>query len=477
MKRILLWVVLLWSTVATGAGRDIFILKGTIQHAQSDKIKVTCVQYNDNWLKYEYFKEEKQLDKEGHFVFNLPLGNMDKYTKVTINYGTHWSVIYAAPGTKLTMMVDLSDPDAAPVYSGNKEAVAVANFMEKHNRIHGSDDDFPDAVHELWKEQPERFSEAISALAQKEFDFLVENGTGLPVDFIEFWDTNYEYSKYCDMLIYQAKHWFEVRKDTGMYYSLVSKVPAKFNDQLMYVREYRYYAYDIYFSQLQAKGVRNEKDVLGKEYFFSDKLLELAHQNMPAKTEEYVFAYYVKSRLEYDPMKRIEYLMTVFTNRYPKSIYTKFLYSEIDKRKRLSSGAPAIDFVVRTENGKKVHLSDLKGKVVYIDFWASYCKGCIQALPYAKKVREHFAAHDDVVFINIAVEPNERSWKNAIKKYDIGGINILESDLGDSKLLKAYNVEGVPHYFLVDKNGNFATENTPRPNETEKLINTIEVLL
>ncbi len=118
-------------------------------------------------------------------------------------------------------------------------------------------------------------------------------------------------------------------------------------------------------------------------------------------------------------------------------------------------------------------LSDLKGKVVYLDFWASWCGPCISELPAAKKVEDHFAGRD-VVFLKVSIDEDETAWKNALEKRKIEGINTRLDGGWKAPVAKQYGVQGVPSYFLLDKKGKFITETTPRPSETEELIGLLE---
>ena len=65
----------------------------------------------------------------------------------------------------------------------------------------------------------------------------------------------------------------------------------------------------------------------------------------------------------------------------------------------LAAGKPAIDFTLPTLDGKQVHLADLRGKVVLIDFWASWCTPCKQELPLLEKLHAKLARRGLVVLV------------------------------------------------------------------------------
>lgn len=132
--------------------------------------------------------------------------------------------------------------------------------------------------------------------------------------------------------------------------------------------------------------------------------------------------------------------------------------------KKLKPGNPAPAFTLTDEKGKSVSLNDFKGKVVYIDFWGVYCGPCINEIEnYADKLHEKYK-NADVVFLNICVDSKETIWKAALKKYHLKGINLIAEGWTNNPICKEYNVNGIPHYVLIDKNGNIVDNNAPRPS-------------
>ncbi|HYD22785.1 MAG TPA: TlpA disulfide reductase family protein, partial [Flavipsychrobacter sp.] len=416
--------------------------------------------------------------KNGNFIIMLPLSH--PYTLIQIQNGDQATEIYGSPGDKLVMNVDASDFDNTLKYEGVGMKPSVANFMAKHMLKHGFVNNFHREAQQLAGKTPAEYELALDTLVDKEIDFLVDNSTGLPQSFIEFWNAYYEYSKYNNMLMYPFMHEIIKNKtyDIGDIpkenYSVAIKTPAKFNDAFLHILPYRNYV-DDYYMQMQDAEAVNGKPQAESQDVRGDKMLELARKHMPAATKEYVFANYIASMVKHVPMARIEQLYNTFTSRYEKSIYSDYLKDLINKKKRLSPGAPAIDFTVADADGKKIKLSDLKGKVVYIDFWASWCGPCKAQFPHTKKIKEHFAGKD-VVFVYVSIDEDEKAWAAAKEKHELTGLHTRINGW-EAKLAEEYGVRGVPSYFLVDRDGNFATDDTPRPSNGEKLIEAIEALL
>jgi len=135
----------------------------------------------------------------------------------------------------------------------------------------------------------------------------------------------------------------------------------------------------------------------------------------------------------------------------------------------------APDFTLENTEGVKVSLSDFKGKVVYIDFWATWCGPCIAEIPHSKKLKEKFAGNDNVIFMYVSVD-NEDSvddWKAFVKKKGMGGIQLIARNGGkEENVGERYQIQFVPRFVLIDKNGRIANFEAPRPSEgdTEQII-------
>lgn len=132
---------------------------------------------------------------------------------------------------------------------------------------------------------------------------------------------------------------------------------------------------------------------------------------------------------------------------------------------RLKPGAPAPTFTLKDIAGKNVSLSNLKGKVVYIDFWGVGCGPCIYDIKnYAAQMHEKYK-NKDVVFVNICVDVKEKEWKENITKLKLEGVNLLAEGWTAHPVCKDYNVTGIPHYILIDQKGNIVNNNAGRMGE------------
>ncbi len=116
----------------------------------------------------------------------------------------------------------------------------------------------------------------------------------------------------------------------------------------------------------------------------------------------------------------------------------------------LNAQAPNIEYV--TNNGMK-NLSDSRGEVIYLSFWASWCKPCIENFKKYQPIREQLKA-EGVRLVNISIDENLSSWEKALEKYDfIIGENGLANDINKTKL--EFNITKTPDYHIINKAGEF----------------------
>ena len=136
-------------------------------------------------------------------------------------------------------------------------------------------------------------------------------------------------------------------------------------------------------------------------------------------------------------------------------------------------GNKSPSFSYKDINGKEYSLSDFKGKLVYIDVWATWCGPCIAQIPALKKL-EHDYKDKDVVFVSISVdkESDFEKWKAMVIEKDLKGVQLFADKSFDSKFIKAYGISSIPTFILLNKKGKIIERRTSKPstdNVREKL--------
>jgi len=139
---------------------------------------------------------------------------------------------------------------------------------------------------------------------------------------------------------------------------------------------------------------------------------------------------------------------------------------------------PAPDFRLEDLDGKTVSLAELKGKIVVIDFWATWCAPCLASFPGMKTVVEKYARDADVRFLFIdTVERVENKKKNAadfLAKTRYPFRILLDND---NKVIQTYRVEGIPAKFVLDRNGKIRFRKAGFEGNTEKLVDELSLMI
>jgi len=111
----------------------------------------------------------------------------------------------------------------------------------------------------------------------------------------------------------------------------------------------------------------------------------------------------------------------------------------------------APDFEMTMEDGSIKKLSDFRGQVVYLSFWASWCKPCINGFNKYRELRDNMEELG-VVMLNVSIDKVSENWKNAIEEHNPTGIHAV---IPQSAVQDSYQMYSVPLYEIVGKNGKF----------------------
>ncbi len=159
-------------------------------------------------------------------------------------------------------------------------------------------------------------------------------------------------------------------------------------------------------------------------------------------------------------------LLTDFKTHYSTSPYLPVLQRSYAKWLSVAPGATAPDFTGETSDGKQLSLSSLKGKVVYIDIWATWCGPCRAEFPWAKELKKRFEGNNEVVFLYASVDGDPNAWRKFLKTANSPeGIHLRLSPAEQDKIIEEYKCGGgVPKYFLIDQQGKIVSTLAPRPS-------------
>jgi len=121
-------------------------------------------------------------------------------------------------------------------------------------------------------------------------------------------------------------------------------------------------------------------------------------------------------------------------------------------------------------NGDPVHFSDFAGKVVYIDFWASWCGPCRRQFPYSKKLHAELEDRLDkkdlknVVFLYVSIDKSPEAWKKAVEQFDLQGVQVRSAPSWPDGAAASFQINGIPRYMIMNREGEIVQTNAKRPS-------------
>ena len=127
---------------------------------------------------------------------------------------------------------------------------------------------------------------------------------------------------------------------------------------------------------------------------------------------------------------------------------------ELETRQRLSPGRMAPVFSLAQRDGQVLSLADLRGKVVLVDFWASWCGPCRELFPWLKEFYEKY--HDKgVEILGVSVDKDVKAWEKALDAEKLPWLHVRDEKLPGGKHTASdlYDVTGIPHLVLIDREG------------------------
>ena len=143
---------------------------------------------------------------------------------------------------------------------------------------------------------------------------------------------------------------------------------------------------------------------------------------------------------------------------------------------KLKPGNAIPKLSINTPDGKNLNLADFKGKLLYVDVWATWCGPCVGEIPALEEVYKHFKGNDKIEIISISCDQDKDAWTQFLKENPHQWAQYIVAEDGQDALSNEYKVMSIPRFMVIDPEGKFINADALRPSD-EDIISYLEGLL
>jgi thiol-disulfide isomerase/thioredoxin len=456
MKKLLLIMLLPAFMACSTTDKETVIVTVNVENATFEEAELV---YMTDFILYNRETLTAARSEDGTFTFEI---KPHAPVVASLTLGEKRLPVYLERGRKLTITADMEDFDNTLVFEGTlaNENKYFRLYQREMAPTYGRQAFFA----KFQSASPEEFT-AFAAAMEDEFalhmkTFMDQNS--ISSTFRRFMQTDVIYQLYSSKLMFPLyhRHYNQLEDLPEMpagYFDFL--VTAKnLGDEQLNVQSAAGFVTD-YLNYFRM----NNEEMIPEGLGFAETNLWIAENQLSGNAQTFAKAYSINYLLNFGDFNEAEEAYENFKADNPGLNLTEVLTTAYNNALRVKPGNAAPEFTLTDINGEEVSLSDFRDKVVYLDFWASWCGPCMREVPYAKELKKRFEGENDLVFLYVSVDEDEQAWRRTVEEREIQGVHVRVHGMSH-EIAQAYNVRGVPSFFIIDRNGIIHDNNPSRPS-------------
>jgi thiol-disulfide isomerase/thioredoxin len=197
---------------------------------------------------------------------------------------------------------------------------------------------------------------------------------------------------------------------------------------------------------------------------------ELAEKLLTGRSLAFFRSELIASAFSTEHFAEILPLYNHFLQKNTFKIFDDKIEGLYQKYARVFPGAAAPAFDGTDQSGAFISLDQYRGKVVYLNFWASWCGACLKKMEFFDEFETELTANN-IAIVNISIDEQPAQWQEALKTRAFKGRHVLASSGTARNIALAYDVQAVPQYFIIGKTGLFESKApTSQPNDVRQTL-------
>ncbi|TVR70465.1 MAG: TlpA family protein disulfide reductase [Marinilabiliales bacterium] len=237
-----------------------------------------------------------------------------------------------------------------------------------------------------------------------------------------------------------------------------------FDDPLILKDRYSKQLLDIHIRDAVSEFMRNNPEAGTVDNAFISATFDVAGSKFSnPEVRDHVMFSALDRDMNYRGPARYRELYTRFLGESSTPAYKERVNNIIAEWEHISPGSEVPDFIFTDIEGNEVRLSDLSGKLIYIDVWATWCGPCIAEHPHWNTLMEEYEGKD-VAFLAISTDNTREPWEKMVTEKNMQGYNWYAENAWESEISEHFNIRAIPRFLLLDRERRVIDPSAERPS-------------